>query len=551
MRNGLLIGAVAGLGAIMAVACGSSSTAPDETLPSVEGGTSGTSGTSGLPGTSGSSGGEGGTSGGLDGGGSEGGDGGGGVMPTTLKSGTVILVGVTSDGYAAYIAISGMTATLEVVPVAGGAPTVLVPAFAQTDGVTVSGASVAYWTGVSTAGIGTLGYWTKATGVMAAVSTTSKSGMFYSSADSSRIAFSVAATAVAAAPKSTDLAVTSAAAAVATPVITGNNAVNVAAATPASAGAAAACPPDIGFVGKILFAAYCTGTTATTKAGRLVAVADASTTAARLDTASPTSTAAATIQPFRSVDTTGTKIFVIDAANSRGRLIFNAATRTEANLENDTQDGLMLADGSGVVYRVQNTAGTTKAIRHATAVASPAITDLVPTSAEGLLSVSLDQKHALYHSLAAAAGGLVDIHSLGTAPPPATAAIVATATAFPFGFTGDNTTVLYQTDVDANGIGKLKAQPVAGGPEKLIASNMFDARPLAAGTRMLVLDNPKTDMTTMLTSVDLKLADSAGAAAPVLLADTVQANGFDVSGTHLVFTRLATGATGLYSIPLP
>jgi hypothetical protein len=404
---------------------------------------------------------------------------------------------------------------------------------------------------VSTAGIGTLGYWTKATGVKAAVSTTSTTGMFYSSTDSSRIAFSVAATATGAAPKATDLAVTSAAAAVATAVITANNAVNVAAATPPSAGAAAACPPDIGFVGKILFAAYCTGTTATTKAARLVAVADASTTAVRLDTASPTSTGAATIQPFRSVDTTGTKIFVIDSTNSRGRLIFNAAARTEANLENDTQDGLMLDDGSGVVYRVQNAAGTTKAIRHATTVASPVIADLVATSAEGLLSVSLDQKHVLYHSIAATAAGLVDIHSLGTAPPPVTAAIVATATAFPFGFTGDNTTVLYQTDVDATGIGKLKAQPVAGGTEKLIASSVFDVRPLAAGTRMIVLDNPKTDMTTMLTSVDLKLADSAGAAAPVLLADTVQADGFDVSGTHLVFTRLATGATGLYSIPLP
>lgn len=549
MRNGVLIGAVVGIGAIMAVACGSSSTSPDETLPEVEGGTSGTSGASGLPGSSGNPGSEGGTSGGDDGGNGEGG--GGGVMPTTLKSGSVILAGVTTDGYAAYIAITGMSASLEVVPVAGGAPTVLVPAFAQTDGVVVRGAAVAYWTGVSTAGIGTLGYWTKATGPKAAVSTTSKSGMFYSSDDSSRIAFSVAATATGTAPKSSDLAVTSASAGTATSVITGNNAVNIAAATPASASAPAACPPDIGFVGKILFAAYCTGTTATTKAGRLVTVADASTTAARLDTASPTSTAAATVTPFWSADKTGTKILVIDSSNNRGRLIFNAATRTEANLDNDTQDGLMLDDGTAAVYRVQNTAGTTKAIRHATAIAAPVITDLVATSAEGLLAVSLDQKHVLYNTLAATAAGLVDIHSLGTAPPPATAAIVATATAFPFGFTGDNTTVLYQTDVDATGIGKLKAQPVAGGTEKLLASSIFDVRPLATGTRMIVLANPKTDMTTMLTSVDLSLADSASAAAPVPLAATVQADGFEVSGTHLVFTRFGAMGAGLYSMPLP
>jgi hypothetical protein len=551
MRNGLLIGAVTGIGAIMAVACGSSSTPGDTTLPDVEAGTSGTSGASGLPGSSGTSGssGEAGTSGGLDGGG-EGGDGGGGIMPTTLKSGSVILAGVTSDGYAVYIAISGMTATLEVVPVAGGAATVLVPAFAQTDGVVVRGASVAYWTGVSTAGIGTLGYWTKATGAKAAVSTTSKSGMFYSSDDSSRIAFSVAATAVAAAPKSTDLAVTSATAAAAAPVITGNNAVNLAAAA-AGASTPAACAPDIGFVGKILFAAYCTGTTAATTAGRLVSVPDASVTPARLDTASPTSTAAATVQPFWSADKTGTKVFVINSTNSKGRIIFNVASRTEATLENDTQDGLMLDDGTAVVYRVQNAAATTKAIRHATVVASPVIADLVATNAQGLLSVSLDQKHVLYNALAATTAGLVDINALGTALPPATVPLVATATAFPFGFTGDNTTVLYQTDVDATGMGKLKAQPVAGGTEKLLASAMFDARPLATGGRVIVLDNPKTDMTTMLTSVDLKLVDSATAAAPTLLADTVQADGFDVSGTHLVFTRFGAVGAGLYSIVLP
>ncbi|MEA2747969.1 MAG: hypothetical protein QOI41_2112, partial [Myxococcales bacterium] len=263
MRNGLLIGAVAGIGAVMAVACGSSGTTGDTTLPEVEGGTSGTPGTSGLPGSSGNPGTDSGTSGGPDGG-SEGGGDGGGVLPTTLKAGAAILIGITSDGYAAYIAIGASSASLEVVPVTGGAPTVLVPAFAQTDGVTVSGASVAYWTTV-TAGIGTLGYWSKASGPKAAVAAASKSGMFFSTTDSARIAFSVAATA-----NSTDLALTTPVAAANTPVLTGTTgagrAINLA--------AAANCAPDIRFKGKILFAAYCTGTAAGTTAARLVTIPD-------------------------------------------------------------------------------------------------------------------------------------------------------------------------------------------------------------------------------------------------------------------------------------
>jgi hypothetical protein len=368
--------------------------------------------------------------------------------------------------------------------------------------------------------------------------------MFYSSTDSTRIAFSVGATAT-----STDLAVTSAALGAVTPVLTTTNAVNLAAAAPVGA-APAACPPDIGFVGKILFAAYCTGTTATTKAARLMTVPDASTTPKRLDTA--TAGAAASVQPFWSADTTGTKVFVINsAATARGRIIFNGATRTEATLDADTQDGLMLADGSAVLYRVQNAAGTTKAIRHATTVAAPVITDLVATAAEGLLSLSHDQKHLLYHTLAPTAAGLLDIHALGTAPPPAPVDIVTTAAAYPFGFTGNAAIVLYQTELDANGIGKLKSKPVAGGAEKELATLMFDARPVGAAAGVLILDNPQSAASGKVTTVDIKWTDGVLGGAPVLLADTVPTDGFEISGTHLVFARYAATGAGLYTTLLP
>ena len=551
MRNGLLIGAVTGLGAILAVACGSTATVADTTLPEVEGGTSGNPGTSGLPSSSGNPGKDSGTSGtsgdsGTDGGDGGDGGGGGGVMPTTLKPGAAILIGITSDGYVAYLSIGAASASLEVVPVTGGAPTVLIPTFAQTDGVVVSGASVAYWTTV-TAGIGTLGYWTKASGPKAAVATLSKSGMFSSTTDSARIAFSVGATAT-----TTDLALTTPVAAANTPVLTGatgaGRAINLAAAAGVG-GAAPTCAPVIRFKGNILFAAYCTGVSPAANAARLVTIPDASTTAKRLDNAS--NNALGSITPFVSADTTGTKVFVINSgANATGRVIFNAAALTQANLENDTKDGLMLDDGTGVFYRLQNAAGTTKAIKHATTAASPVITPLVATNAEGFFAVSNDQTHALYHTLPPASG-LVDIRSLATKPPALSVDIVATAVAFPFGFTGNGASVLYQTDVDAKGVGNLKSKPTAGGVEKQLAAAMYDARPLRTGTGVLVLDNPVDDATNQIINVDIKYLDSAGGAAPALLADTVPSDGFDVSGTHLVYARFSGASAGLYVIALP
>jgi hypothetical protein len=211
----------------------------------------------------------------------------------------------------------------------------------------------------------------------------------------------------------------------------------------------------------------------------------------------------------------------------------------------------MLADGSAVIYHVKNAAGTTKAIRHATTVATPVKTDLVATGAEGLLSVSRDQKHLLYHTLAPTAAGLVDIHALGTAPPAAPVDIVATAAAYPFGFTGNAAVVLYQTDLDANGIGKLKAKPVAGGVEKELATLMFDARAVGAAAGVLVLDNPQSAASGKVTTVDLKWVDGVLGSAPSLLAETVPTDGFEVSGSLLVFARYAATGAGLYVSPLP
>ena len=145
---------------------------------------------------------------------------------------------------------------------------------------------------------------------------------------------------------------------------------------------------------------------------------------------------------------------------------------------------------------------------------------------------------------------LVDIRVLSTTPPPALTDIVPTATAYPFGFTADNSTILYQTDLDANGVGKLKSKPAAGGAEKTLASNMVDLRTLPTGSGVLVLDNPKPVSGQQIVTVDIKYLDVAAGGTPKLLAETVPTGSFRVSGTRLVYSLLGANA-GVYSTTIP
>ena len=121
----------------------------------------------------------------------------------------------------------------------------------------------------------------------------------------------------------------------------------------------------------------------------------------------------------------------------------------------------------------------------------------------GLLGLSPDGKHGVYHVQPRAAQGQLDLHLYATTLPAAVSDVVTTSTALPLGFTGDSAFFLYLTDLDASGVGTVMAKPIAGGADKQVATKRVGLQPLAT-TGALLLDNPRTMPSTPTLAVDLE-----------------------------------------------
>lgn len=537
MRLSLLVASVSFASlAALAAACGSTDTAAD---PEEDGGTSsGSSGrrpgsTSGDPGSSGSSGNEG------DGGGSSGSSGTSGTAPAILKQGTALFLDVTSDGQVVYIAANGNARTLEAVPATGGQQTVIDPAFdTQADEAVVSGAVVGYWKAVAANRLGTFNLWTKAGGAKTSVATSSVATLMAGSEDGTKVAFGVNGAAGANGPTNTDLAVTSTTAPSNTAVLTGTTAsgsgINL---------ASQGCSPDLGFVGKRLFAAHCSGTGTGSTAARLFTVADGATTPTRLDASGG---AAGSIRAFWLTDKAGTKVFARTSNASQTGLVFDVAKANGpaiATLDTNVTGGFLTDDGSAVVYRT--TADGVAGLRRASATATPAPITLV--EAGELLDVNTDKTKMLV-SVVAPQGNLVDVRVADTTTANQTpTAIVATATANPIGFTRGGTHALYVTDASQTG-NKLKAKPIAGGTEVLVAENIQGIGTGPGGWVILLRNGQQVNAN--ITLYDLEIVDVTKGGAPKKIADGV-AESFGVSGSKLVYTRLAAQGGGIYAVDLP
>jgi len=547
MRHSLLVGGVLSFGALMAVACGSSSNggAPDDRAGSSSG-TSGTSGTSGgTSGSSGTSGGTSGTSGNPD----------GGPEPAALKAGEVVLIGVTKDAQVVYtVKGAGTTRTIEAVPVAGGA-TATVGTVATDDDVTIAGNTVAFWTEIDAASsVGKISLWSKAGGVKANVAVDAIPGFIAASEDGSRLAFGFNS------PGDTvDLAITTAAAPSAVANATTAIVANVNAVSPD-------CKADFGFVGQIFFSAHCSGTGTTLTAASLITIPNASTTSTTLvNGAAP----ADALKPIWLADKAGTKLFVTGRENNQARVV-TVAGGAVARIENSVRGGILSDDGSKLIYWTGvaaipgGAAGTDGAIRSAATTANanpanppPGAVTLVAApgfpAVGGVTGISADKSRILFRKLArAGASGEItrtDINLIDTTTAAQTpTAIVPTATAFVGGFTATNSHLVFQTELSAAGVGKLKVRGLAaGGVDRDVAAPSLLARPLPTGTKGLFVDNPKQvgDGVT----VDVKVFDAAATAAPTTVVAGVEPF-FEVSGTKLVYVKPGA-AGGLYASDIP
>lgn len=535
MRFELFIGGACAAGiALAAVAC-SSSDSSGATPEGEDGGETNTSSSGGGSSGASSSGGSSGTS---SSGGSSGTSTSGGITitPKELKAGGALLLGTTVDDQAIYLTLGGATSDIEAVPLAGGASVKVATDFdIQKDVFVISGSAVGWWTQVTNS-IGTFNVWSKAAGAKTSLNATSAAGIFAASDDGARIAFSVGADA-----DSSDLAVvdTANAAAVTTGIFALADEINLA----ALGGATPTCGLEMEFVGKKLFTAHCTGTSATATDARVFVVPDGTTTEVRLDNKG---TAAGVIQPFWLADAAGNKLFVIGptpAATGRVIDLTNIAAVTSAALEDGTaRAGFVTKDGSAVVYRT-----ATGGLKRATAGAVPAPKTLV-AGAKSFIEESTDQTRMLFRMLDSTSAGS-DIRSADTTTENQTPKdLVATATAQALGLTGSGAHAVYVVSAGGTSIA-LKSQPAAGGTEKELAKDVDTAALAPEGDGVVVLE--KGVAQGQLTLYEVRYVNAATGVASAKITDGVPDTGFALTKKKLVYTRIATMGAGLFVADLP
>lgn len=544
MRFQFLAGTVVSLGLLLVAAACTTETIYQTVPGDTDAGSSGTSGrgSSGRTTSSGASGGEeeeeddGGSSGTSSGNPSQ------GIKSDVLAQGALTLVGLAGDD-AIYVEFSQSGTEVKAVPIAGGTPTKIAD-YDLSDPLGVVGGAVAIWTGVPADGPrrGTLNVWTRATGMKTGVATDSVPGIFAASADGSRIAFTQGATLNEAgnAVESAEVGVRDTAAADNAITLTGTgvgagNAVNVAATN---------CRPDWGFVGKVLIAAHCTGTSPDAVNAKILLVPDGATpTLTRLDA---TGSAAPAMQPFWLADATASKVLYMTNATRQVRVRQVGGDVT--NIDTDVAQPALLSDGSAVIYLK-----TTGELIKATVAESPEKTTLAE-GVKSILYVSADEKQILFRKLDRVQQ-LADLHVVDhTAATPSPVVIEATASVIPAGFNGASSHVLFLGDVGGSGA-SLKSIPVAGGTAKTVAQNTFGARLVSEGNGAVVTTNPKQlgQPPNTITVFDLSFVDGVAGGQPLKINESMPQGEFRLKGKRLVYSKfvLQGNDNGLYAATLP
>jgi len=429
--------------------------------------------------------------------------------------------------------------TLNAIPLTAGAMPTKIADLGANDQPDIAGGAVAIWTAITADNVGGPNVWTRATGLKTGVATASAVGLFTATADGSRIAFSQSATVTGGNITATQFGVRDTAAAANAATLSGGTGnaslvVNL---------ASADCSPDIGFVGKVLFAAFCVGTSTTTTDAKLITVPDgASVTPKRIDAAS--ASAALGLQPFWLTDSAASKAFVIANTNKQAKIV-NVAGATSANVDTTVEDGFLTKDGLTLVYRT--TAGALKK----SATATPAPVTLVATDVKGMIRVSGDDKNVLFRKLDPVSN-LIDLNTIDfTAATPAPVALVATAAAAPLGYNGASTHAIFFGDVGQTSA-KLKSIPIAGGTVKDLVDGI-NARLVSTGTGAVYLSNP-TQMGQApndFTVTDISQIDTVAGGTGKLISAGVPEGEFAFKGTRVVYTRIAQTGSGLYAATLP
>lgn len=470
-----------------------------------------------------------------------------GIPPTTqppppapvgarqIVTGDAFLVGVTSDGYAIYVASPYGDGALYAAPIGGGAPTLLHP-FVNFADVIVEGRGVAYWTNVArNPSRGMLHLWSAASGSKKDLGTT-VAGEAHFSPDGTRVAFLVNPMDLVV-PPTVDVVVTSLAAPSITPVVVGANNTTDADLLPT-------CARQYTYVGATLYLSYCTAAVA--NRALVVAISPAGALTTVMD-----NTPAVAVQSSFALDANAQR-GLFYGTNRELRVVTLAGGATTV-IDTNVTAALLSGDGATTVY--------VKAV-------PPASPDDLPTFAlrrsptgapapvqlhdnvDGVRAANADLTGLLFGLGAPLADGRTDLQIVDGAPPSSAIADLPTAKAVGFSSTGAH--ALYLLDVGgASGTGRLVARTLGGGAPRLLSQGVLGARPLATGTKLAFCQNAKlAAVVGDHTTCDVASADAAGAGAPTVLAEKADPH-FELLGSDVVFALMWGPSRGLWVKPVP
>ncbi len=455
-----------------------------------------------------------------------------------VVTGEVFLVGVTSDGYAIYIASLGGDGPLRAVPLAGGAPITLAPDV-HFEHVVVKQKGVAFWTNVIGNPLrGTLNVWTQAAGLKASLGKTVANEAYFSD-DGKRAAFLVNPRDLAE-PPTVDLAVTDVAQISFSPAITAMN-------MTADMDLAPTCTPHYAFVGKQLFVSHCT--LAKARATTLRSISETGVVTTLIDD----SALPATRSTF-ALDSTGARALLTSTDGTLRVTTF--ATSESVNIDTTVTRAFFARDGANVVY-VQETVGPQMtpifAIRRSPTSAPAPWT--VIGNIENVLAVSEDLGAVMFDNNEVAGDDRTDIKLVTTQGPATAIELSALRSAQPVGFTTGGRYAVYLAELSAAGprIGKLKVHDTTApvGTSDRVVSTSAHRPTLTTGTKGIYCDNVKVATAVgQRDACDLVAFDATLAAAPAMVASGADPYFVAASG-QVAFVLNAGKNRGLYAKALP
>jgi hypothetical protein len=343
------------------------------------------------------------------------------------------------------------------------------------------------------------------------------------------------------------------------------------------------CPPFISFAGSNVLAAYCFVTTddggAPPDAGALDASvldgaspdaegADAGSSEAGDDSgdggspsgngmnvatlavfASPTfaeTILATNVQDAFAIDPARTHVMVSGAS---GLAVYPVAGGAGVSIDSAGTSGGFTADGANVVYTTSATA------LKRSPVASPAPVTLVPNGLLALLALSPNDGWGLAYRSVASNQQTTDIY-LASATSPGTATQLSMsngASLYGDAFTADSKYAMYFDNVAASGVGDFSAAPTAGGASTKVASNAWLAW-ATAGSKVLLSDHCANCMMTSAGAADLEAVDLANPTAITTLVNQANANFYlTAAKDKLVYswTCAQDSTAGVYVLAVP